>query len=71
MGNGAEIIKPNRKPKARLPPRRGQIKVGIFKLFFEKLISLCSSPMAAPAPRETSAQSHSSKVGSFSALPNK
>ncbi|PKI44533.1 hypothetical protein CRG98_035071 [Punica granatum] len=75
MGNGAEVTKPNRKPKARLPPLRGQIKVRIFKLFSKELrrLFLCSSPVAAPALRENSPRSRScsSKEGSVSTLPNR
>ncbi|PKI40326.1 hypothetical protein CRG98_039281 [Punica granatum] len=52
MGKRNEINKtPNKKPlKARLPPKRGEVKFRIFKLLVEKLVSLCqcvcSPPMA-------------------------
>ncbi|OWM70142.1 hypothetical protein CDL15_Pgr025992 [Punica granatum] len=44
MGNGRTTQK---NPTARLPPKRGQIKVKIFNLIVETLVSFCSSSMAA------------------------
>ncbi|PKI37756.1 hypothetical protein CRG98_041852 [Punica granatum] len=36
------------KPKARLPPKRGAIKVWIVKLLGEKLVSLCQIILSFP-----------------------
>ncbi|OWM70128.1 hypothetical protein CDL15_Pgr025978 [Punica granatum] len=53
MTKGGEMIKtadekPAPKPEARLPPKRGAVKARIFKLLWEKLVSVCqcSSPTA-------------------------
>ncbi|OWM70129.1 hypothetical protein CDL15_Pgr025979 [Punica granatum] len=62
------------KPKARLPPKRGAIKVWIVKLLGEKLVSLCQSVCSPPRGnlRESEAGASTSKNScSFPFYPNK
>ncbi|OWM70131.1 hypothetical protein CDL15_Pgr025981 [Punica granatum] len=66
-GDKYEIIKTANekapKPKARLPLKRGAIKVRIFKLLGEKLVSLCQSVFPPPTGdlREAEAGASTSK----------
>ncbi|OWM70136.1 hypothetical protein CDL15_Pgr025986 [Punica granatum] len=66
-GNGTKLSV--EKPvKARLPPKRGAVKVRILKLLVEKLVSLCFPPMADLREAGSSTSKPTSAVSPF---PNK